>query len=281
MSNAVSEIPAVAYAARFRESVATLRYDYQTGRTFSVESENKQRSSRILSIEGVMEVQRWGDEERIVAAVQTDEGPKNLKGSVVSPPPSVDIQSGAGSGWRMEFREADQAIRNAYDTLMPREAVRLISTIWEQLDRTSELAAARSRLLMGKLGKPPLAPLPDWFENQREKLCVADEGEVIANPRTVAVAELLVRAAIVRVPDNTTLTAELETGPMGRVVIDWCVPKGRLQWMVDAIDIPWPSVKVYQVSHPSENGLPKKLDTRIFFNAFDAIDSFAAFLRNI
>jgi hypothetical protein len=193
----------------------------------------------------------------------------------------VDIQSGAISGWQTELREADQTIRNAYDKLTPKEAVRAISTIWEQLDRTSELAAARSRLLLGKLGKPRLASLPDWFENQRNNLSEADEGEITANPRAIAIAELLVRAVLAAVPDNPDLAAQIETGPMGRVVIDWYVPKGRLQWMVDALDIPWPSVKVYQVSHRSENGLPQKLETHVFFNAFDAIDSLVGFLGKL
>ena len=155
---------------------------------------------RMLDVTGVMEVQRWGDEERFEAAVHTEEGPKSLKGTVVTRCSCIDIQSGAIPRWQVAFREADQAIRNAYDKLAPREAIRVISTIWEQLDRTSELAAARSRLLVGKLAKPRLAPLPDWFEDQRDKLSEADEGEVAANPSAVAIAELLVRAAVAAVP---------------------------------------------------------------------------------
>ena len=197
---------------------------------------------------------RWGDEERI------------------------DVQSGATPRWQITFREADQAIRNAYDALVPREAMRVISAIWEQLDRTSELAAARNRLLVGKLGKPRLAPLPKWFEDQKAKLLAAEEGEVAANPFAVVSAEFLVRAALAAIPQGDELEAELETGPMGRVVIDWFVPKGRLQWMVDAIDIQWPSVKVYQVSHQAKPESPMTVDSRIFYNAFDLVDSFVKFL---
>lgn len=240
---------------------------YRTGSAVlreSISIKGEQCQQRILKAE----LQWSGDEERSEAAVQTEEGPN-------------DIQTGAIPRLQIAFREADQAIRNAYDTLTPREAVRAISTIWEQLDRTSELAAARSRLLIGKLVKPQLASLPDWFENQRDKLSVAGEGEAIANPDAVAIAELLVRAALAAAPGNAALTAEIETGPMGRVIVDWCVPKGRLQWMVEAIDIPWPSVKVYQVLHRSEHGLPKSVETRIFYNAFDAIDSFIRLVGNI
>jgi hypothetical protein len=286
MSDLTSQTQPLKNHTRLQEMAARgVRYSYRSGRVVLPPSmfkgENKQCQSRMLSLEGDMEVRRWGDEERFEAAVHTEEGPKNLKGTVVSPYSSIDIQSGAISRWQITFREADQAIRNAYDTLIPREAIRLISTIWEQLDRTSELAAARSRLLIGKLGKPQLAPLPDWFENQRGKLSVAGEGEAIANPCAVAIAELLVRAALAAAPGDAALTAELETGPMGRVIVDWCVPKGRLQWMVEAIDIPWPSVKVYQVLHRSEHGLPKSLEPHIFYNAFDAIDSFIRFVGNI
>lgn len=252
-------------------------YDYRTGPVVlpssGVESENKQRQSKMLSIDGVMESWRRGREECFEAAVQTDDGPKNLEGRVVSRP-SADIQSGSVAGWQTELQEVDHAIRNAYDTLVP---IKAVSAIWEQLDRTRELAAARSRLLLGKLGKPKLAPLPDWFKNQRDNLIVADEDELTANPRAVTVAELIVCAVAATVPN---LTAEIETGPMGRVVIDWHVPKGRLQWMVESMDTPWPSAKVYQVSQETEPTSVNTLKTRIFYNAFDAIESLVQFLND-
>jgi hypothetical protein len=47
------------------------------------------------------------------------------------------------------------------------------------------------------------------------------------------------------------------------------------------LDIPWPAVKVYQVSQIPKADGSKSMNTRIFFNAFDAIDSFKEFLSNI
>jgi hypothetical protein len=234
----------------------------------------------MLDISGVMEIRRsrWGDEERFEAAVETDEGPKNLEGTVLPPRQSVDIQSGPRSEWQVDFREADRAVRDAYDNLSPRDAVRIISTIWEQLDRTSELAAARSRLLVGKLEKPRLVPLPRWFEDQRAKLLAADEDEVAASPYAISSAELLVRAAVAALSEDAALEAEIETGPRGRVIIDWHVPKGRLQWMVEAVDIPWPSVKVYQVSQRPSSAQPNAFESRILYNAFDVIDSLVQYL---
>jgi hypothetical protein len=231
----------------------------------------------MLDIAGVMEVVRWGDEERFEAAVQTDEGPRTFSGSL----PNLDVQSGSLYRWQVVLREVDRGIRRAYDSLCPKEAIKVISTIWEQLERTSELAAARSRLLVGKLGKPKLAPSPKWFEDQRAKLSEADEGELPVNPCTVTSAEFLIRAALAATPPHLRLEAEIETGPRGRVVIDWLVARGRLQWMVEAIDIPWPSVKVYQVAHQPESSGVSKLESRAFYNAFDAIDSFVQFLGSI
>lgn len=286
MSDLTSQIQPVKNHTRLQEMAARgFRYSYRSGGVVlppsMVKGENKQCQSRMLSLEGDMEVRRWGDEERFEAAVHTEEGPKNLKGTVVSPYSSIDIQSGAISRWQITFREADQAIRNAYDTLTPREAIRLISTIWEQLDRTSELAAARSRLLVGKLGKPKLGPSPKWFEDQRAKLSEADEDELPVNPCAVTSAEFLIRAALAATPQHPRLEAEIETGPRGRVVIDWHVSRARLQWMVEAIDIPWPSVKVYQVAHQPKSSGVSKLESRAFYNAFDAIDSFVQFLGSI
>jgi len=196
--------------------------------SISSKSANKQCHSRMRNLNGVMEIHRWDDEEHFDAAVDTEEGPKNLKGTVVHPGSFVDVQSGAISKWQVTFQDANQAIREAYDKLIPKEAIKLISAIWEQLDRTSELAAARSRLLVGKLGKPKLAMLPKWFEDQRAKLLEADEGELAANPCAVTSAEFLVRASLAALQQNSDITAEIETGPMGRVIIDWCLPKGRL-----------------------------------------------------
>lgn len=265
----------VAYQKRLPETVGKgqLYGGYRTG-SVVMSRDNRQLSRRMLDIAGVMEVVRWGDEERFEAAVQTDEGPKTFSGSL----PNLDVQSGSLYRWQVILREADRAIRRAYDSLLPKEAIKVISTIWEQLDRTSELAAARSRLLVGKLGKPKLAVLPEWFEDQKVKLLEVDEGELAANPCAIASAEFLVRAALAAISRGAELEAEIEAGPRGRVVIDWHIPNGRLQWMVEAVDIPWPSVKVYQVAHKAAFDPRKALESRIFYNAFDVVDSFVQFL---
>jgi hypothetical protein len=285
-STTIEDQPSI-YSKLREKAVRDVHYDYRTGRTvpasslLPAEGGREQRQSRMLGMnDSVIELWRQGDDELFEAAVQTDEGPKNLKGSVVGSCLSADVQSGAVAVWRTEFQETNKTIRNAYDTQTPREAVQTISTIREQLERTSELAAARSSLLLGKLEKPKLAPLPHWFESQRSNLTTADEDEVVANPQAIAVAELLVRAVTATIPNNSELTAEVETGPMGRVVVDWRVSKGRVQWMIDALETSWPSVKVFQVSHRSENGMPKSLETHVFFNAFDAVDSLTRFLAN-
>ncbi len=121
MSTPTSEVRPVAY--RTRRGAGHNRvcyYSYRTGSVVLLESKSikgEQCQQKMLDVTGVMEVQRWGDEERFEAAVHTEEGPKSLKGTVVNPCSCIDIQSGAIPRWQVVFREADEAIRNAYDTL--------------------------------------------------------------------------------------------------------------------------------------------------------------------
>jgi hypothetical protein len=195
--------------------------------------------------------------------------------------PREELQGITPTNWQNAIKDIDKSILGAYENPLPKEAIKIIATIWEQLERTEELAAARSRLLLGRLPKPILGTLPQWFEKQKTKILTADEDEIAADPCAVSSAELLVRAVVAACLQANDFEAEIETGPRGRVVIDWYVPDGRLQWMVEALDIPWPAVKVYEVSHiPKPNG-SKSIGTHIFFNVFDAIDSFKKFLSNI
>lgn len=131
---------------------------------------------------------------------------------------------------------------------------------------------------MGKLDKPRLAELPKWFEDQEPGLCDEEEGQIGANPLAVESAALLVRAALAAVGETDDLQAEVATGPLGRVIIDWQIPGLRLEWMVEATDLPWPSVKVYQVFRPTDTGDPKPAETQIFHNAFDVVESFVQLL---
>ena len=236
------------------------------------------KAARMVSIhEGVMELQ--GGANRFRAAVQTDEGPKTLEGDVVRPHGTADVQSGPLRRWEPAVEEADQAIRFAYDNQEPHEALKTISRIWEHLDRASELAAARSRLLMGKVPEPPLAETPEWFEGQEPSLHREEEGEIPPNPLAIETARLLVRAALASVDETDDLEAEVDTGPLGRVAIDWQIPGLRLHWMVEATDLPWPSVKVYHVFRATEGGNIGPARTQIFHNAFDAVEAFVGVLR--
>lgn len=238
---------------------------------------SRARAGRMLNVnEGVMEL--W-DSGRFEAALETEEGPKSVEGRVLPCPESTDIQSGAMIQWRSALDGADEAIRFAYDKLLPAEALKTISSIWEHLDRTSELASARSHLLTGKVDKPALAELPKWFEQQEPTLRNAKEGELAANPFAIESAQLLVRAAYAAVGKTEKLEAELEAGPLGRVIIDWHFVGSRFQWMVEAIDLPWPSVKVYQLSRRSDVHAPKPAQTRIFHTAYDAVESFTEFVQ--
>lgn len=192
---------------------------------------------------------------------------------------SGDLQSGALVRWEPAIKEADQAIRFAYDNQEPCEALKTISRIWEHLDHASELAAARSRLLMGKVDKPLLAELPKWFEDQEPGLRDEEEGQIAANPLAVESAALLVRGALAAVGETDDVEAEVATGPLGRVIIHWQIPGLRLEWLVEATDLPWPSVKVYHLLRRHDAAPPGPPKTRIFHNAFDAVEAFVHAVR--
>jgi hypothetical protein len=206
----------------------------------------------------------------------TDDRPKLADDAAVGSYPIVDIPAN-NLAKEQVLHEITQQILGAYERMPPDVALRTIAAVWEHLDRVAELAAARSRLLLGKLPKPKLASLPDWFEKQRPQFVEHEEGELAATPAAIAVAELLVRAVAA---EHGELTAEVGTGLMGRVLLDWHVASGRLQWMVEALDIPWPAVKVYQLSRRSGSEPKPAAETRIFYNAFDALESLQQFLSD-
>lgn len=224
--------------------------------------------------EGVAQI--WAREGRIDGALQTSRGPLGFEGGRIVPKPSPDAQSGAQPDWRRFGEIATQGIRRAYDTMPLPEALQEIAAIWEELDRCAELAASRSRLLLGKLDPPALYETPTWFQSQKAEVLEGAEEDGEAGPRAEAFdsAELLVRAGLATLEQREEIEAELQAGPLGRVIIDWGAPYGRLRWMVDVAELSWPAVKVFQLrcSHPASFDVAP--DTRILYNAFDVVQEF-------
>lgn len=233
------------------------------------------RVPRMLCISGVMELL---DDDQFEAAVDTEEGKKTLQGQLRQPGTRTDIQSGSLVRWEPQLGEVDRAIRSAYDKQPSAIALRTICSIWERLDRSSELAAARSRLLLSRLEQPALGELPGWFVEQNATLFEAEEGELTPNMLALQSTELLVRAVVAKLGEQNTPEAEIEVGPLGRIVVDWMVPDGRLQWMVEPVDLPWPSVKVYQLTVKRGSDRRGPPETRILHTAFDVLEEFGNFL---
>ncbi len=231
-------------------------------------------ASRMLGIQGgVGEFHNTG---RFEAAVQTDEGPKRLSGHV-----GCDLQSGPIDRWKSAANDLEEALRRASDNLAPADALAAISRIRDELDRLSELAAARAHLATGTLRTPELAELPKWFEQSLSDLADTEEPDAAPSRAAVDSAELLVRALRARTRDNVEYKGILDVGPLGRLIIDWSVPTGRLQWMVEAVDLPWPTVKVYRLARGcvgSEE--PRATKTRILHNAFDATEDLLSHVGN-
>lgn len=162
-------------------------------------------------------------------------------------------------------------IRNAYDHLVPTEALNAISRIWENLDRTSQLAEARSRLVLGKLEIPPMVESPPWLLDQLGELSASDSELAAANPLAIDAGQKLIRACLLCV--TASVTAEVRRAPMGHVFVDWDVAPNVLQWVVVPAALPWPGLKVNVVAMNTSKPKPE-IQSRIFHNAFDAIEYF-------
>jgi hypothetical protein len=235
-----------------------------------------QVKKRMLSGSGVYEIWPTG---RIDGAIDTEAGPIPFEGGTICDPERVDIQSGPLNRWRTAVEEAESAIRFAYDRMRPREALRTIGQIWTQLDRTGELAAARSRILAGRLGRLPLAEAPSWFTARKEALAEQrdDDGSASVDMLALESSDLLVRACMAAIDGPAKPEAEVEAGPFGRVIIDWYIPQGRFQWMVEACHSPWPLTKAYELTQEEGDSFGSPAQTRVLHNAFDAVESFVQF----
>ena len=268
-----SELDHLLDSARLFYSVFTKQAEKLAAERFAGEKYKDEGEMRSVT-GGVVEV--YKESGRIDGALDTEEGPLSFEEGKSVGQSSDDIQSGALPGWRASLECASDAIRSAYDSLKPSDALREIAGIWEELDRCTELAAARSRLLLGRLDPPNLEDTPDWFVSEREKLVQSanDEGDVPPPPWALDTAGLLVRAALASLEDPADASALLEEGPLGRVVVEWAMPQGRLQWMVEGSELSWPAIKVYQVRREGAVSLDTPADTRVLYNAFDAVKEF-------
>jgi hypothetical protein len=167
--------------------------------------------------------------------------------------------------------ELAQAIRDAHENLAPADAVKAITSIWESLDKTAQLAEARMRLCLPKLPTPELADRPDWIERQLPALKVGDEDLAASHPLAVEAADLLIRACLQA--SGASIEADIEKGPLGNVIVDWNVEPHALQWEVEAARLPWPGVKVNALVMDNSAAKPQG-HTRIFHTAFEVIDHF-------
>lgn len=213
------------------------------------------------------------DSWRIDAALETNDGPVAFEGWKILGRGSDDVQSGPSPDWHVSIERASDAIRQAYDSFPPSEALSAIAGIREELDRCSELAAAQSRLLLGKLDPPDLCETPDWFVSQKAELAESaeEDDDTPPAPWVLDSAELLIRAVLAEAERPEACVAELAVGPLGRLIVDWRVAQGRLRWMVDATEASWPAVKVFQLRRSGSDPVATSAQTRIMYNAFDVV----------
>lgn len=141
--------------------------------------------------------------------------------------------------------------------------------VWRGLEQCTGLVEARTRLVLAKLEKPVLASAPDWLKNQVKEL--KQEERAARYDCELEQAQNLVQSCLA-LEGYSHLEADISYGPLGSVVVDWDV-RGRHQWMIVPLSIPWPAVKNY-VLHREGSGLDARREQSCFHDAFEVIDYF-------
>jgi len=146
----------------------------------------------------------------------------------------------------------------------PEFALEIINRIWQSAEDTCELAAARSRLLLGKLPSVKRGPVPPWFDSQ-----VAtwdEEDSLFVSPAALSTARNVIGAIHAVLPDAR---ADVSVGMLGRVLLDWQSTSCRTRWMIEATDSCWPAVRIYEAREDEQ----QRFVTSIKHNMLESIES--------
>ena len=117
-----------------------------------------------------------------------------------------------------ELEQLKNRIKQAYNSLPPKEALREIRWIWEQSDDAVGLAEARTRLLLGKM----------------ERIDV--HGDVIG--KLIALVGVMID-----IPSDVTVTVTTDGNE-----VDWRRGDSLIRWSIDISENRWPMVLVYVLS---------------------------------
>jgi len=159
-------------------------------------------------------------------------------------------------------RSMDNQVKRAYDAMPPWKALQAIGVVWNMAEKTCELAAARSRLVLGKLPKLASAGVPKWFEDAVLEWD-SDEREML-NPSSLDATRKILSCIALEFPD---LLAQVTVGMLGRVTLDWYLDNARCSWMIDPTDMNFPSTRIYEARQ-----LPHgKMQTRIIHDMHSAL----------
>lgn len=187
---------------------------------------------------------------------------------------------GAVSLWTSELDLTKEAIRDAFNSETPEISLRKILEIWQKLDNVSELAKARSRILLKQVESPQLADAPQWLVSQLNSLRsipFTSEGLSMPCDEVFTTTERLIRGAIARSP-NGAIRATLSRAALGRISVDWHVGDARLQWLVHAADLPWPGVLVHVYSRGAHEQTSASY-RGIYHTAAQVVDHFVTFVQ--
>lgn len=193
------------------------------------------------------------------ATLSTLEGPKYISGVE-----QANGDAGAVEECRQLSQKIDRRIRQLSGHPQPSYALQVIRSIWQSAESTCELAAARSRLVLGKLAPVRKGQIPDWFERQVSQWEEEDRQGV--NPAALRAAQNVVSAVHTALPD---LEGQVSVGMLGRVVVDWIGLTRRTRWMIEATDLSWPAVRIYEAKEDRQVGFA----TSVKHDMLEALES--------
>lgn len=208
-------------------------------------------TERFFKANGICGLKRDGSFE---GTFDTEDGLKYLSGVSAEDVPNESAAI---------CQSLENQIRRSYDALPANDALRTIGAVWAMAENVCELAAARSRLLLGKMPKPELAGAPQWFSTGCGQFDVEDRESL--NPASLHMATTIARCVANSLP---ALKADVSVGMLGRIVFDWHTT-ARLSWMIDAVDLPFPLVRIYEARQLYSG----QMDSRIIHNMFEALRS--------
>lgn len=152
--------------------------------------------------------------------------------------------------------EIGNAIKIAFDSLSPSEALREIGKFWEHSENNCRLAEARSRILLRRVTIPktkdnPLPPI--------------DADSLVANVDRSSLNT--VNRIFSSIDNDSAPKPDLEISDNGNITLSWKCATRKIFVEVEPTNLPWPGLKARYMLLSDERPM-----LRIFYNAMELLN---------